>query len=217
MSARTMVMGACVGALAAVAGCAKPGVASAGPQPIERAGAVAAAGRFVPAGTTFTVRLDDALGTASSYKGQPFTATVESALRGTAGGVIVPAGAKVHGVVAQVETGRVPSLKLDFQTIDTRGGPQPIEARIARAARVNLPGPNEVGRLVYFDPWVIGYDPYLGYDAIFYPYPPLTAYGYGRGEYAPAGTPREILIPSHAALLMTLTRPLVAAGAPIPR
>ena len=63
--------------------------------------------RTVPVGAEFTATLDTPLSSKTSQSGQPFTATLTQALRNNHSDVLVPAGAKVHGVVQSVESGKI--------------------------------------------------------------------------------------------------------------
>src|SRR5690242_1875372 len=64
----------------------------------------------VPAGTEFTVRLNDAIGTTTSATGEYFTASVVTPVRTSAGKMVGPEGAVLRGRVVGVERGQAASL-----------------------------------------------------------------------------------------------------------
>jgi hypothetical protein len=190
---------------ALLGGCAE-GLQTAEPQDIRYAkGPVE--GPYVQAGTMMRVRMDQALGTEISQEGTRWTATVLEPVRGPDGRVVVPAGAKVYGAVQDVDSGSRPLLKLDIQGVQTRFGAAPLEAKIARAEKYEYESyePVAYGPGWGYDPYMFGYDPYLGYDAAFYPYG-WTAAGPG---YVGGYTEPEIRVPRGATLVLQLTRPLI--------
>jgi hypothetical protein len=77
----------------------------------------------VPAGTTITVRLGEALGSKISSSGQSFTATVASPVE-VAGKAVIPAGAEAHGVVTDAKAlgkfkgGAVLQIKLNSVVVN---------------------------------------------------------------------------------------------------
>lgn len=89
----------------------------------------------VPAGTQLDVRLQTPLSTRDATVEQRFQATTAEALRDANGGVLIPAGSLVRGVVSDVKKpGRVDrnaSLTLSFDQITIRGRNHPIRATVA--------------------------------------------------------------------------------------
>jgi hypothetical protein len=79
----------------------------------------------VPAGTTLTVRLGEAVGSKISSPGQPFTATVATPVE-VGGQTIIPAGSAARGVVTDAKPlgrfkgGAVLQIKLNSITVNGR-------------------------------------------------------------------------------------------------
>jgi hypothetical protein len=93
----------------------------------------------VPAGTTITVRLGEALGSKISSSGQAFAATVASPVE-VAGKTVIPAGAEAHGVVTDAKPlgkfkgGAVLQIKLN--SIVVNGSQHSIEtSAVTRAEK----------------------------------------------------------------------------------
>ena len=179
-------------------------VSTTGSQQIENVSAQDVQGPFVAAGTPLTVSMDTPLDTMSSAAGQSFTATVQTPLRSADGAIIVPQGAKVHGVLASSGTVDHPRLRLDLQSVDTADGSAPIQASVRHASRTDYAGPTE------FAP--TGDDPFL------YPYD-SAAWGWwgpmGGGPLYDSYTPTEIRVPRGASMQLVLTRPLIPPGSAI--
>lgn len=91
----------------------------------------------VPTGTTFAVRMNDALSTQASKVGDAFTATLTDPIVNADGTVIVPAGAVVRGRVTAVapstRVGETAALKLAFEAISFGGDSYPLQASVERA------------------------------------------------------------------------------------
>lgn len=98
----------------------------------------AATGREVAAGTEIRAALDKRLSSRTSDAGEKFTATVSEPVRAANGDVVIPAGAKIHGEVTNVEEGKtLPAvrgkgqLNLRFRSISLPGGSSvPITATL---------------------------------------------------------------------------------------
>ena len=79
----------------------------------------------VPAGTNFSVRMNEELSTRNSSEGQTFTATLSEALVAYDGTELVPAGATVRGRVTQVSksgrAGQQAQLRIDFTSVSYGG------------------------------------------------------------------------------------------------
>jgi hypothetical protein len=84
----------------------------------------------VPTGTTLTVRLDQAVGSKISQSGEPFTATLSSAID-VDGKTAIPAGSRASGVVADAKAlGRFKGgavLQLKLTSIEVNGSARSIE------------------------------------------------------------------------------------------
>jgi hypothetical protein len=84
-----------------------PASANSQPAPIADSGS-----DQVPANTELRAALDTPLSTKTSTSGDRFTATISDPVRGSNGAVIIPAGSRVEGEVADSEQGKnVPALR----------------------------------------------------------------------------------------------------------
>jgi hypothetical protein len=120
------------GGLAALAGCAStPRVEAAG----EVASATPTSGRYMPAGSSLDVRLDQTLGASSSRDGDTFSATVINPLLAQNGVTVVPAGAEVYGHVTGVSKANLPGqqsvIRLDFDRLRFNGRDYPFDASVS--------------------------------------------------------------------------------------
>ena len=103
----------------------------------------------VPGGSTFAVTLNQTLSTDKNAAGDGFTATVEQAVRGENGEVLIPAGATVHGRVTAVSksnhVGEAAMISLAFESVTVNGRTYPMQATVEEAhpQRVTT---NSVGR-----------------------------------------------------------------------
>ena len=181
-------------------GCAsalQPEVASVGPQSPNPAPPESIAGPFVQAGTLFSAQVDQLIDTYYSAPGTPFTATVVNPLFGAQGQLVVPYGAKLRGTIASVGTYELPNIRVALQSIDTVGGPVPIEAAVREAQHYEWLGP---------DPLSVDYMsrnrdlPDAARSANLFGY--QAAYGYDTTQ------PSEVRIPRGAVMEIALTAPL---------
>jgi hypothetical protein len=87
----------------------------------------------IPSGKVLTVRLADAVGSKISHSGQSFGGTLAKAIE-VNGEVIVPAGAKVSGVVVDAKPlGRFAGgalLQLRLNSLTVQGEPMPVETAV---------------------------------------------------------------------------------------
>jgi hypothetical protein len=87
----------------------------------------------VPAGTTFSVRLDEALSTRSHPAGSTFTSTLTEPILAANGTVLIPAGATVRGRVVESResgrAGRMPASPWNSRRSRTGVGRTPLPAR----------------------------------------------------------------------------------------
>ena len=130
-----------VGALAAVAGCARNAqVESSG----EVAPAVPANSSVVPAGTSMNARLNQSLGTSSSKEGDQFTATLTNAVMAQNGSTAIPVGATLFGHVTGLHAANLPTdqavIRLAFDSIAFFGRSFPFDASISNVAVKNESG-----------------------------------------------------------------------------
>jgi hypothetical protein len=90
--------------------------------------------RYLPSGTTLSVRLDRELGTKVSRVGDAFTATVENDVVATNGVTVVPRGATVTGKVTGLDNsdhaGEAAAIRIDFERLHLRGQSYPFYARV---------------------------------------------------------------------------------------
>lgn len=88
-------------------------------------------------GSQFAITLNEALGTDRNQPGDGFTATVEQAVVGENGQVIIPAGATVHGRVTSVaksdHVGEAAVIKLAFESVSFGGHTYPMHATVVEA------------------------------------------------------------------------------------
>jgi len=88
----------------------------------------------VGAGTRFTARTDNTLGTESSQPGQPFTSRVVTPVMSSCGRDYISAGAVLRGRVALAQQGAPPVLVLTLTDADTAVGSRPISATVRSGA-----------------------------------------------------------------------------------
>jgi hypothetical protein len=81
---------------------------------------------YVPAGTSFDVRLDHAVDTRLSSPGDAISATTTQPIRSFNGDVLVPAGAKLEGRIGRITRVNGAQLTLDFDTLALPGGKVPV-------------------------------------------------------------------------------------------
>lgn len=133
MSARIAFASAAAVAFAAL-GCSRAVTVESGGD-VGRSTVVPANSSYLPAGSTFTIQLDNSLGSAASV-GQTFTAHVTDALVATNGSVVVPSGATVTGHVTAIDTPSDPTrpalIRLDFDNLSFNGRTYPLTASVAR-------------------------------------------------------------------------------------
>lgn len=87
---------------------------------------------FVSVGTVIPLRIDETVGTDLNQPGDVFHATVTRSLYGTGRGgteLVVAAGARVTGIVAQANAGKPPLLALELRSIETTQGIAPLRGR----------------------------------------------------------------------------------------
>jgi hypothetical protein len=181
-----MVLCAC-----AFCACARREVESVAPGTVVGVAPNRVHGPYVPAGAFLTIALGRPLSTAS-VPGEPFTATVESALVGTDGRVAVPAGATLWGHVVSTREGGSPRIVLSFDTVQTTLGPAPIVAAIVNVVEAAEP-PAEVESHLLAAPRT--------------PQPPA-----GGPEVTDSTAVSAILLPSGVRMRLELTRSLFPPG-----
>ena len=105
-------------------------------QPAETVGQSTAAGE-IPVGTEFDVRLQTALSSETAKVEDPVQATTVVDLDRSGGGVLVPAGSLITGVVTSVnKAGRLDrkgSLTVSFDRLTVRGRAYPVRATVTQA------------------------------------------------------------------------------------
>jgi hypothetical protein len=96
--------------------------------------------RSVPEGTTFSVRINEEISTRTARVGQTFSATLIEPLRAADGTVVVPAGARVHGQVTQVQAsgnaGQRADLGVAFTSVSYGGETYPLRGSVVEAPHV---------------------------------------------------------------------------------
>jgi hypothetical protein len=155
----------------------------------------------IPAGTEFTARLNEAIGSDSSTPGQFVTLTTISPLQDIAGVVVAPPGSKVRGRVVSVDRGAIPTIRLTFSNLETKD-----HGTLSLAATVKNPATGTPGA-TYSTEEI--YSPSLAYNAVLLPPGP------GRPSGPVGGGPTEqgatIHVPAGTAFRLVLTKPLTAS------
>ena len=130
------------GGVAALAACAStPRVEAAG----EVAPATPTSSRYMPAGSSLDVRLDQSLGASNNREGDSFSATVINPLLAQDGATVVPAGAEVYGHITGLTKASLPgqqsAIRLDFDRLRFNGRDYPFEASVSNVNVENQPSP----------------------------------------------------------------------------
>jgi len=105
---------------------------------------------YAPAGTAFDVRLEQPIDSRISTPGEAITATLVDPIYASNGDVLVPAGTRVYGRIAnidRVDEAQGPRIELDFDSVALRGGAVPIGARVLSAQQSRyemIPAPSGV-------------------------------------------------------------------------
>lgn len=95
-----------------------------------------ATGGWIHAGTRLVATLDTPIGTDVSRVGDPFFATMMTPIVDEQGSVVIPAGAKIVGRVADLRTtrgGEPAVVGLEVQSISFAGASRPLGARVVEA------------------------------------------------------------------------------------
>jgi hypothetical protein len=96
--------------------------------------------RSVPAGSTFSVRINEEISTRTARVGQTFSATLIEPLHAADGTVVVPAGAMVRGRVTQVQAsgnaGQRADLGVAFTSVSHGGETFPLHGTVIEAPHV---------------------------------------------------------------------------------
>lgn len=92
---------------------------------------------MVPAGTTMTLRMAEAISTQSHEAGDGFTATVTEPVHASDGSVLIPTGATMHGSVESSERSTGPedaaALTFRFDELHVHGAAYPVSATVESA------------------------------------------------------------------------------------
>ncbi len=104
------------------------------PRPTTPAKPAAPAALVLPAGTHADMAATDTLTSRTAKSGDPFTARVVEDVKNAAGQVVIPAGAMVHGTIAEVKPAPNPNtpgtLTLAVSSVTIRGTNYPLDASI---------------------------------------------------------------------------------------
>jgi hypothetical protein len=175
-------------------------VSSVGPQKVDTSPPSTEAGPFVPSGTLLSVRVDQPVDSFYTAPGSPFTATVLSPLRDTAGRTLVDEGAKVHGTFATFGSPSQPRVRLALKSIETVHGRAPLTAVVRSAQHLAwVPPPAETPQQTHR----LSYDLFDYHDQIIGTSGPGTA----RFGYQPE-PPHQVLLPESALVMLQLAEPL---------
>jgi hypothetical protein len=88
---------------------------------------------YVPAGTSFDVRLDQAIDTRLSSPGDAISATTTQPIRSFNGDVLVPAGARLEGRISRISRVNGAQMTLDFDTLALPSGKVPVGVLVLAA------------------------------------------------------------------------------------
>jgi hypothetical protein len=88
---------------------------------------------YVPAGTSFDVRLDQAIDSRLSSPGDAISATTTQPIRSFNGDVLVPAGAKLEGRIGRISRVNGAQMTLDFDTLALPTGKVPLGVLVLAA------------------------------------------------------------------------------------
>src|ERR1043166_7814905 len=117
---------------------------------VSNASVIPANNRPIPVGAERTAPLDQTLGTKESKAGDPFSATVITALRAQDGSMVVPSGAKIEGRVTATDpsdNATKPALiRLAFDRIRFNGQSYPFSAAIIQSNPVQTGQPTAAER-----------------------------------------------------------------------
>jgi hypothetical protein len=81
---------------------------------------------YAPPGTSFDVRLDQAIDTRLSSPGDAISATTAQPIRAFNGDTLVPAGARLEGRIGRISRVNGPQLTLEFDTLALPSGKVPV-------------------------------------------------------------------------------------------
>jgi hypothetical protein len=90
----------------------------------------------VPAGTMLWAQLDTPISATANQAGDQFTAVVGEDVRSSQGEVLIPAGSRVVGRIAELDPGQgtqPASVRLSVEALDMQGASQPLEGHIVQA------------------------------------------------------------------------------------
>lgn len=140
---RTLILGLAVAGLSACASGTR--VTSGG----DVASVTPANRNYLPVGTTMTVRLDQAISTASR-EGDTFSATVADPVYASDNTIAVPAGATLFGHVTGVHAATLPTeqnvIRLNFDELRMNGRAYPFSGSISNVAVQNKNGGSNTTR-----------------------------------------------------------------------
>ncbi len=103
-------------------------------------------GSWIPAGTSMVAKLNQSIGTASSRKGDSFTATVINPVYAQDGFIAVPAGSLLRGRITGIHTSSIPGeqnvIRLAFEDLQIRGKTYPVTASVSNVVVERQPTPS---------------------------------------------------------------------------
>jgi len=186
----------------------------------------------VPVNTEMRAALDTPLSSKTSKGGDRFTSTVTDPVRGSNGAVIIPAGARVEGEVADAEqTNAIPALRgktqlsLHFRDIVLPNGQTlPLSATLvsvnstngksARKADENQVQSGTQGKEVAKDTGA-GTDASAAGLVFGTPLKGLAVGALAGGGYVLSTKDKDINLPAQTGMVIRLDQPLTATGGPI--
>jgi hypothetical protein len=180
----------------------------------------------VGAGTEIHAALDTPLSSKTSKPGDRFTATVSDPVRANNGAVVIPAGARVEGEVAEAEDEKTltalkdkPKLSLRFRDVVLPTGQTvPLTATLVSVHDTSGKNPRKVGTESGKDSNLIGAPSAMGRN-IGGPIKGLAIGTLSGGGYVVATNGKDVRLPAQAVMRIRVDQPLSWNGTstPIPR
>lgn len=187
----------------------------------------------IPANTEIHAALDTPLSTKISKPGDRFTATVSDPVRGSSGAIVIPAGARIEGEVAEAEQGKAVAalrgkgkLSLRFRDVVLPAGQTlPLTATLVSVNNTNAKNAKKAdeegqvqsgtqGKDVAKD---VGIGAGIGTVAGLVFGGPLKGLAIGAlagGGYVLATKGKDVELPAETGMVIRLDQPLNATGAP---
>lgn len=177
----------------------------------------------VGAGTEIHAALDTPLSSKTSKPGDRFTASVSDAVRANNGAVVIPAGARVEGEVAESEDEKTlaalkdkPKLSLRFRDVVLPSGQTlPLTATLVSVHDTSGKNPKKAGTEGGKDSNAIGAPSGMG-RSVGGPIKGLAIGTLSGGGYVVATNGKDVRLPAQAVMLIRVDQPLSWNGTTTP-